>query len=93
MEGFFIVFIIIVARFPAIFLTFKNSTFSFKEKVFISWIGPRGIIAMAVASIIALKLKAHGFERSNEIEIVGNENQIYAAEKWKYTDTVHLMLC
>lgn len=69
-EGMAAVFILIIARFPVIFLSTAKQGFTQGERLFISWIGPRGIIALAVASIIALKLKSHGFENSEAVEIL-----------------------
>ncbi len=69
-EGLVIVFIIILARFPVVFLSTANENFSLKEKLFMSWLGPRGIIALSVASIAAIKLEASGMEKAYTIEIL-----------------------
>lgn len=69
-EGLAVVFIIILARFPVVFLSTMKEGFNFKEKFFMSWIGPRGIIALSVASIAAFKLKAAGVEKAETIEIL-----------------------
>ena len=49
---------ILVVRPLAVFLSTINSNLNFKEKVFISWIGPKGIVAAAVASLFSLELAA-----------------------------------
>jgi NhaP-type Na+/H+ or K+/H+ antiporter/Trk K+ transport system NAD-binding subunit len=69
-EGLITVLIIILARFPVIFLSTMKEDFSAKEKIFMSWLGPRGIIALSVASIAAFKLKAMGIEKAETIEIL-----------------------
>jgi Trk K+ transport system NAD-binding subunit len=69
-EGIVIVFIIMLARFPVIFISTAKENFSAKEKLFISWLGPRGIIALSVASIAAIKLEASGMEKAYTIEIL-----------------------
>jgi NhaP-type Na+/H+ or K+/H+ antiporter len=45
-----------IARPACIFLSTINSGLSFREKLLLSWIAPRGIVAAAVASIFALSL-------------------------------------
>ncbi len=69
-EGLIVVFIIIIARFPVIFLSTGKEDFSVKEKFFIAWLGPRGIIALSVASIAAIKLKSSGIEKAYTLEIL-----------------------
>ncbi len=48
--------IIWVVRPIAIFVSTMGSGLNFREKIFISWISPRGIVAAGVASIFALSL-------------------------------------
>jgi NhaP-type Na+/H+ or K+/H+ antiporter len=48
--------LIFVARPVSVFLSTIGSTLSFREKLFISCVAPRGIIAAAVASVLALRL-------------------------------------
>ena len=40
---------------------------TWREKCFISWIGPRGIVAAAVASLFAVQLHAYGIAGGNEL--------------------------
>lgn len=68
--GLLVVLIIIIARFPTVFLSTWNENFTVKEKIFMSWLGPRGIIALSVASIAAIKLKAAGMENAFMLEIL-----------------------
>lgn len=49
-------FIILVLRPIAIFASSYQSTLNYKEKTFISWVGPRGIVAAGVASLFGIKL-------------------------------------
>lgn len=69
-EGLIVVFIIILARFPVIFLSTWKENFTAREKLFMSWLGPRGIIALSVASIATLKLKTAGVEKPDTVEIL-----------------------
>ncbi|MDO6736991.1 sodium:proton antiporter [Wenyingzhuangia sp. 2_MG-2023] len=59
--------IILVVRPLGVFLSTKNSGLKFREKVFVSWVGPRGIVAAGIASLFGLKLVATGEEGAEYI--------------------------
>lgn len=42
----------------------REKGLSFKAKLFLSWVAPRGIIAAAVASLFSITLERHGFEHA-----------------------------
>lgn len=44
----------------SVFLSTYNSSLKFNEKLFISWVGPRGIVAAGIASLFGLKLANDG---------------------------------
>ncbi len=48
--------IILLIRPLGIFLSTINSKLNIREKIFISWIGPKGIVAAAVASLFSIEL-------------------------------------
>lgn len=48
--------VILIIRPVGVFLSTIRSNLNWKEKVFISWIGPKGIVAAAVASLFSLDL-------------------------------------
>jgi len=50
-----------------VFVGTFGTRLSWREKCFISWIGPRGIVAAAVASLFALKLNTYGITGGNEL--------------------------
>ena len=52
--------VVFVLRPLGVFLSSTNSGLSFKEKLFISWVGPRGIVAAGIASLFGLKLSMQG---------------------------------
>ncbi|ALJ05635.1 cell shape-determining protein [Pseudalgibacter alginicilyticus] len=54
------VIIIFVLRPLGVFLSSINSGLKFNEKVFISWVGPRGIVAAGIASLFGTKLTLRG---------------------------------
>lgn len=56
----FLGIVMLVARPLSVFASTWRSDFSFKERLFISWMAPRGIVAASVASIFSLELIEHG---------------------------------
>lgn len=57
-----VLLIIFLARPISVFVSTWGSSLNWREKLFISWIGPRGIIAASVASIFAVGLEESGIE-------------------------------
>jgi NhaP-type Na+/H+ or K+/H+ antiporter len=51
----------LVARPVSVFISSIGSDLSINEKLMISWIGPRGIVAAAVSSLFALRLENAGY--------------------------------
>ena len=52
--------VIFVVRPLGVFLSTTNSALSINEKLFISWVGPRGIVAAGIASLFGTKLVEMG---------------------------------
>ncbi|MDC9722107.1 MAG: cation:proton antiporter [Urechidicola sp.] len=52
--------VIFIIRPIGVFLSTKKSTLKFNEKLFISWVGPRGIVAAGIASLFGIKLEMIG---------------------------------
>jgi CPA1 family monovalent cation:H+ antiporter len=46
-----------IARPCKIIVSTFNSNFSFNERILLSWVGPRGIVAAAITAVFALKLE------------------------------------
>ena len=61
--GSFILLVVLmfIARPLAVFASTIRSSLSTREKVFLSWMAPRGIVAAAVASIFGLRLTDAGY--------------------------------
>ncbi len=53
-------FVILVLRPAAVFLSTRGSELHLREKLFISWVGPRGIVAAGIASLFGLSLTNDG---------------------------------
>ncbi len=59
--------VILLLRPLGVFLSTYNSTLSGKEKMFVSWVGPRGIVAAGIASLFGLKLSNLGIQGAEYI--------------------------
>lgn len=59
--------VVLVIRPIGVFLSTAGSKLKFNEKLFISWVGPRGIVAAGIASLFGLKLTMQGVEGANYI--------------------------
>ena len=59
--------VVFVIRPLAVFLSTINSRLKFNEKLFISWVGPRGIVAAGIASLFGSKLLKQGVEGAEYI--------------------------
>ncbi len=59
--------VVLIIRPIAVFSSSRKSTLTKKEKLFISWVGPRGIVAAGIASLFGLKLTMQGVENANYI--------------------------
>ncbi|MXW22942.1 MAG: hypothetical protein F4X55_03565 [Candidatus Dadabacteria bacterium] len=60
--------LLFVVRPVEIFLLCIRSGLSIREKMFLSFVSPRGIIAASIASIIALELQQHEIEGGNIVQ-------------------------
>ncbi len=58
--AFLLIIIIFVLRPLAVFLSTAGSSLKTNEKLFISWVGPRGIVAAGIASLFGTKLVNEG---------------------------------
>ncbi|MEO6347025.1 MAG: sodium:proton antiporter [Aquaticitalea sp.] len=61
------VIVVFVLRPTGVFLSTINSSLKLNEKLFISWVGPRGIVAAGIASLFGLKLAREGVEGAEYI--------------------------
>lgn len=59
--------IVFLIRPLGVFICTANSSLKFNEKLFISWVGPRGIVAAGIASLFGSKLIKKGIEGAEYI--------------------------
>ena len=57
-----VILLIVVIRPMSVFIGTKKSGLDFNQKLLLSWIAPRGIVAAAVASLFVYELEQHGFD-------------------------------
>lgn len=63
----FVAILILVARPLAIAISTWRSQLSWRERLFMAWMAPRGIVAASVASIFAFELVESGYPRAEEL--------------------------
>ena len=59
--------VILIIRPLSVFASTAGSSLSLREKAFLGWIAPRGIVAAAVSSLFATKLVNAGFEGAESL--------------------------
>ena len=59
--------LIVIGRPLAVLLSTWRSDMNFTERLFLTWMGPRGIVAAAVSSIFAFELVEAGYEGAEEL--------------------------
>ena len=59
--------VVFIVRPIGVFLSTRKSDMKFNEKLFISWVGPRGIVAAGIASLFGLKLTMQGVQGAEYI--------------------------
>ncbi len=59
--------VVLIVRPLGVFASAYHSDLMTNEKIFISWVGPRGIVAAGIASLFGLKLTMQGVENANYI--------------------------
>ena len=60
----FLAILMLVARPVSVVLSTLGSKLSWRERLFISWLAPRGIVAAAVSSVFALRLLEDGYPQA-----------------------------
>jgi len=60
----FVAFLILIVRPFAVWLSTIRQNVNWREKLFLSWMAPRGIVAAAVSAVFAIRLAEIGFSDS-----------------------------
>ncbi|RJP22747.1 MAG: hypothetical protein C4520_07775 [Candidatus Abyssobacteria bacterium SURF_5] len=61
----FLAALVVVGRPASVFFSTLGSELSWRERLFLSWMAPRGIVAAAVSSVFALRLSEAGYGEAN----------------------------
>ncbi|MDV2078799.1 cation:proton antiporter [Marinobacter xestospongiae] len=59
--------LILLARPASVFLAAIGTTLNWREKLFLSWVAPRGIVAAAVSALFAYQLQKLGYESAGAL--------------------------
>nr|WP_319776187.1 cation:proton antiporter [uncultured Sphaerochaeta sp.] len=69
-KGFILLLLVLYVIRPLnIYLSSIGNNLSFREKVFLSWMSPRGVVAGSVASLIAIQMANLGYENAYFLEV------------------------
>lgn len=63
----FLFVIIVIARPLAVYVSTLFSKVNWREKIFLSWMAPRGVVAASISSIFAISLVQNGFEQADQL--------------------------
>ncbi len=63
----FLVVLIFIIRPAAVYLSTIFSPLSWKEKLFLCWMAPRGVVAASISSIFAISLMQNGYPEANQL--------------------------
>lgn len=66
-ELFFLATLILVGRPAAVAVSTLGSHLNWRERVFLAWMAPRGIVAAAVTSVFALQMREAGFDQAERL--------------------------
>ena len=59
--------LIYVVRPVSVWAALRGSALSWRERAFVAWIAPRGVVAASVASLFAIQLMEGGFSEGNRV--------------------------
>ena len=59
--------LIVIARPLSVALSTLGSTLNFREKTFLSWMAPRGVVAASISSLFALGLVENGYPEAEQL--------------------------
>lgn len=68
--GLFIVLLIVVGRPLGVILSTLGSSLSWNERLFLTWMAPRGIVAAAIVSIFSFELEELGYAESGALTAI-----------------------
>ncbi|MDX1617383.1 MAG: cation:proton antiporter [Balneolaceae bacterium] len=64
---YFLLILIFVARPLSVFLSTIGSKLNIREKLFLSWMAPRGVVAASISALFAIQLVNNGFAEAEQM--------------------------
>lgn len=63
----FLAILILIARPVGVYISTVFSNLNWREKLFLSWMAPRGVVAASISSIFAISLAQSGFSHADQL--------------------------
>lgn len=63
----FLAILIFIARPVSVYISTLFSDISWREKIFLCWMAPRGVVAASISSIFAINLAQNGFAQADQL--------------------------
>lgn len=63
----FLAILILIARPLGVYISTYFADINWREKLFLCWMAPRGVVAASISSIFAINLTQNGFEHANQL--------------------------
>lgn len=63
----FLAILILIARPVGVYISTVFSNLNWREKLFLSWMAPRGVVAASISSIFAISLAQNGFTHADQL--------------------------
>lgn len=63
----FVLVLVLIGRPVSVFISAFGSKLATRERAFLAWMAPRGIVAAAVSSVFAIRLEGLGYEGANAL--------------------------
>lgn len=63
----FLAILILIARPVGVYISTIFSNLNWREKLFLSWMAPRGVVAASISSIFAISLAQNGFSHADQL--------------------------
>lgn len=63
----FLLILIFIARPLAVYISTLFSDVDWREKIFLSWMAPRGVVAASISSIFAISLAQNGYQQAEQL--------------------------
>lgn len=63
----FLAILILIARPVSVYLSTIGSNLNWREKIFVSWMAPRGVVAASIASLFAIQLVNNGYSEAGQL--------------------------